>query len=398
MSFSRAQLALIVLVALTTLCGSALAWAQGRPSLVPPAAAQKGSPSWHFKLVGGGTWYNNPFFLGAVPGTTWSTNGEASLGHEHRFRSGVFSWSGNGGAFYYPEVDGLNQPTYGGAVSLTWAPGRSTKIDMRQDYQRSNTRSLMTLDPEGLPLPTSGLDNATSYLSFDQKLSRSWEFQAGGTYVYRLYDDPRLIDGDEVGAHARLGTRAGRNGLAFLAYHYTSSRFLGNALGNAEENAEGSHQGLIGYYRRPPRGLVLEVAGGVGYVESVQKAYPSGRAAIAAVGRRASIEARYYRSFGQAFGYGQTTISDVFSAFATWTPVRKLTVSADYNYGYRRSPGDEGNTIRSWIASGGFGWDVGGGVGFAARYSKERNDTYSADVPVMGDKVSVALSYGVDWR
>ena len=206
----------------------------------------------------------------------------------------------------------------------------------------------MTLDPEGLPLPTSGLDNATSYLTFDQRLSRSWEFQAGGTYVYRLYDDPRLIGGDEVGAHARLGTRAGRNGLAFLAYHYTSSRFLGNAgeQGNAQGNALGSHQGLLGYHRRPPRGLVLEVAGGVGYVESVQKAYPSGRAAIAAVGRKASIEARYYRSFGQAFGYGQTTIDDVFSGIATWTPVRKLTVSADYNYGYRRSPGDEGNTIQ----------------------------------------------------
>ena len=40
----------------------------------------------------------------------------------------------------------------------------------------------------------------------------------------------------------------------------------------------------------------------------------------------------------------------------------------------------------------------GEGLGFSARYSKEHNDTYSANVPVMGDKVSVALSYGVDWR
>jgi hypothetical protein len=391
-SFSRAQLALIVLVVLTTLCGSALAWAQGRAPLIPPAAAKKGSPTWHFRLVGGGTWYDNPFFVGAAPGTTWSTTGNASLGHEHRFRSGVFTWSGNGGALYYPEVDGLNQPTYGGEVNLTWSPGRGrTRIDLRQDYQRSNTRSLVTLDPEGLPLPTSGLDNATSSLTFDQKLSPSWEFQAGGSYIYRRYDDPRLIGGDEAGAHARLGTRAGRTGLVFLAYQLTSSRFQGIAPLR-------SHQGLLGYQRRPPRGLVLEVTGGVGYVESVQKAYPAGSAAIAAVGRKASIEARYYRSFGQAFGYGQTSIADIFSALAAWTPVRKLTVSADYNYGYRRSPGDEGNTITSWIASGGFGWDVGGGVGFAARYSKEHSDSYAATVPVKGDKVSVALSYRVDWR
>jgi hypothetical protein len=390
-SFSRAQLALIVLVVLTTLCGSALAWAQGRASLIPPAPPKKGSPTWHFKLVGGATWYNNPFFVGAAPGTTWSTTGQASLGHDHSFRSGVFTWSGHGGALYYPEVDGLNQPIYGGAVSLAWSPGRNTKINLRQDYQRSNTRTLLALDPEGLPLPTSGLDNATSNLSFDQRLSRSWEFQAGGNYIYRRYDDPRLIGGDEVGAHARLGTHAGRDGLVFLAYVLTSSRFEGNALR--------SHQGLLGYQRRPPRGgLLLEVAAGVGYVESVQKAYPSGRAAIAAIGRKASIEVRYERDFGQAFGYGRPTIADVFSGIATWTPVRRLTVSAEYNYGYRRSPGDEGNTINSWIASGGFGWDVGGGVGLAARYSKEHNDTYNANVPVTGDKVSVALTYGVDWR
>jgi hypothetical protein len=390
-SFSRAQLALIVIVVLTTLCGSALAWAQGRPSLVPPAPARKGSPTWHFKLVGGGTWYNNPFFVGAAPGTTWSTTGEASLGHEHTFRSGVFNWSGNGGAFYYPQVEGLNQPTYGGAVGLTWEPvRRKTKINLRADYQRSNTRSLMALDPEGLPLPTSGLDNATGYLTLDQKLSQRWEFQAGGNYIIRRYDDPRLIGGDEIAGNARLGTMAGRNGLVYLAYQYTSSRIEGNVFR--------SHQGLLGYHRRSLRGLVLDVAAGVGYVDVVQKAYPSGHAAIASIGRKASIEARYERSFGQAFGYGRPSIADVFSGIATWTPVRKLTVSADYNFGYRRNPEDEGNTITSWIASGGFGWDVGGGVGFAARYSKEHNDTYTANVPVMGDKVSVALSYGVDWR
>jgi hypothetical protein len=390
-SFSRAQLALIALVVLTALCNSAFAWAQSRGSLVPPAAGRKGAPTWHFKLVGGGTWFNNPFFVGAVPGTTWNTTGEASLGHEHKFRSGTFTWSGNGGALYYPEVEGLNQPTYGGAVGLTWEPiRRKTKINMRQDYQRSNTRSLMSLDPEGLPLPTSGLDNATSYLTIDQKLSQRWEFQVGGNYVYRRYDDPRLIGGDELGANARLGTQAGRNGLTFLTYQYTSSRIAGNALR--------SHQGLLGYQRRPLQGLALEVAGGFGYVESVQKMYPSGRASIASLGRKASIQARYERSFGQAFGYGRPSIADVFSGIATWTPVRRLTVSADYNFGYRRTPGDEINTITSWIASGGLGWDVGGGVGFAARYSKEHNDSYSANVPVMGDKVSVALSYGVDWR
>jgi hypothetical protein len=389
-SFSRAQLALTVLVVLTTLCGSALAWAQGRASLIPPEAAKKGVPTWHFKLIGGGTWYDNPFFVGAAPGTTWSTTGEASLGHEHHFRSGVFSWSGNGGALYYPEVDGLNQPTYGGEVNLLWNPGRRSKLSLHQDYQRSSTRNLASLDVEGLPLPTSALDSATSALTFDQGLSQRWQLSLGGHFLYRRYDDPRLYGGDEVGGNAMIGTRAGRNGLAFLDYQYTSSWIQGSALR--------SHQGLVGYGRRPPLGFAFEIAAGVGYVDTVKEFYPSGRARFASRGRKATIEGHYERSFGQAFGYGRPAIADLFGASVTWTPVRRVTVSADYNFGYRREPGFEGNTINSWIASGGFNWDMGGGVGFYARYAKERNDTYNARVPVMGDTVSASLSYGVDWR
>jgi hypothetical protein len=398
-SLPRARLAPLVLV-VATLHGSGLAWAQQRTQLVTPVGPKKGAPTWHFKLSAGGSWYNNPFFVGAAPGTTWSTTGVASLSHEHIFRNGSISLSGNGGALYYPEVEGLNQPTYGGAVGLAWTPGRRTHLNLRQDYQRSNTRNLMQLDPEGLPLPTSGLDNATTLLTFDQRLSRRWEFQVGGSYLFRRYDDPRLIGGDELGANARLGVQAGRTGLAFLAYQYTASQIneVVQPQPGLEDGALRSHQGLIGYARRPVRGFAFEIAGGVGYVESMQKTYPAGRASIASIGRKASIEARYERSFGQAFGYGRPTVADVFSGIVTWTPVRRLTVSADYNFGYRRHPGVEENTITSWIASGGLGWDVGGGVAFAARYSKERNDTYSVDVPVMGDRVSLALSYGVDWR
>jgi hypothetical protein len=390
-SFPRAQLARIVLlVVLATQCGSALAWAQARAPLTAPAAPPKGAPTWHFNLSAGGSWYSNPFFVGAAPGTTWGTTGRATLSHEHSFRTGQFTWSANGGAFYYPEVEDLNQPTYGGAVNLLWNPGRRSKLTLRQDYQRSSTRDVTSLDVEGLPLPTSALDSATSTLTFDQKLSQRWQLSVGGHFLYRRYDDPRLYGGEEAGGNALIGTRAGRNGLAFMDYQYTASSIRGSALR--------SHQGLVGYGRRPALGFAFEIAAGVGYVDTVKEFYPSGRAGFASRGRKASIEGHYERSFGQAFGYGRPAIADLFRVTGTWMPVRRVTVSADYNFGYRREPGLEGNTINSWIASGGFNWDMGGGVDFTARYAKERNDTYNANVPVMGDTVSASLSYGVDWR
>lgn len=391
MNLSRVQLALLILVALATPLGSALAWAQARaPLSAPTTPTTKGSPTWHFKLSAGGSWYDNPFFIGAAPGTTTSATGEAALSHEHRFRTGTINFSGNGGALYYPEVEDLNQPTYGGAVGLEWKAARSTRVTLRQDYQRSNTRNYTQLAVEGLPLPTSGLDSAMSMVALDQRISRRWQLTLGGSYVYRRYDDPRLYGGDEAGANLRLGAQAGRNSFAFLAYQYTASWI--------QESDLKAHQGLIGYGRRPERGLAFEIAAGVGYVDAVKEFYPAGRASIASRGRKAAFEGRYERSFGQAFGYGRPAIADLFSAIATWNPVRRVTVLAAYNFGYRREPGFEDNTITSWIASGGVTWDMGGGVGFAARYSKERNDTYSADVPVIGNTVSAALSYGVDWK
>jgi hypothetical protein len=105
----------------------------------------------------------------------------------------------------------------------------------------------------------------------------------------------------------------------------------------------------------------------------------------------------YNRDFGQAYGYGRQTISDIVSAVFTWTGVRKVTFDASYYYGYRRDPTVEDYTIRSGIASAGFDWDVGGGFDFGASYSWERNE--STGLPIFeGSRVTATLSYQVIWR
>ena len=54
-------------------------------------------------------------------------------------------------------------------------------------------------------------------------------------------------------------------------------------------------------------------------------------------------------------------------------------------------------TIVSGIASAGFNWKVGGGVGFGALYAWERNETEGLPV-VEGGRVTATLTYGVDWK
>jgi len=373
-----------VVWAASALLAPACAFAQAAAGVAttPPS-------TWRFQLSADGTWYDNVYFTSAPAATSWSANGDATLGYQHRFRTGSFSLSGSGGALYYPEIEGFSQPTYGGALGLAWSPSRRTQFQLSQAYNHSNTRSLRALDVEGLPLPTSSLDNAATTLNLQQKLSQAWQFGLTGSFIWRQYDDESLTGGEEVGASAQLGRSLGKHSSTFLSYGYSSSWF--------DEGKARAHQGLLGVQRQADRGVSLVLAGGVGYLESTQSWYPSGRASFTANGRRSSFMLGYHRDFGQAFGYGRQMIEDLASAAFGWTPARKLRLSAGYNFGYRRDPADETYTVRSHVASAGVGWEIAKGLSFGGNYGWEWNETEGLPV-VDGQRATATLSYGVDWK
>jgi hypothetical protein len=374
-------------------CGLVVGLILLAPSLATAQAAAgvdtKPPPTWSFGLSAEGSWYENPYFTSAPALSSWSTSAQATLSHRRRFRTGSFTLSGFGGALYYPEIDDLTQPTYGGALGLVWAPSPRTRFQLGQTYQRSNTRNLRALDIEGLPVPTSSLDNAATTLGFQQQLSKYWEFGVSGSFTWRRYDDERLTGGEQAYGSLQLGRMIGKRSSLYVSYGYSSSWF--------DEGKARSHQALLGLRRQVDRGVSLELAGGVGYVESTALWYPSARASLAARGRRSSLTLGYYRDFGQAFGYGRQMIGDLASASLGWTPARKLSLNAGYNFGYRRDPADEAYTVRSHVASAGFGLEIVKGLSFGGSYSWERNETEGAPV-VEGQRAAASLSYGVDWR
>ena len=384
MSATRQPLRHVLLLGLA-LAVPALARAQTAAGVdtTPPSV-------WRFQLSADGTWYENAYFLGQTgTDTAWSTSGRATLSHDRRFKTGTFSISGFGGTIYYPEIKDFNQPTYGGSLGLDWRAGRRTTLKLGQGYQRSNTRYLTALDSEGLPLPTSGIEFATSTLGFEQRLSQRWQLGIDGSFAVRRFDNESLTGSEQLYGNARLGYQVGRDGTMYLGYGYSSAWF--------ETEKTRSHQVLLGGRKQAERGVGFELAGGVGYVESTGKFYPSGRAGLNATGRRSRLALLYYRDFGQAYGYGRQVIGDLASATLNWTPHRKLGFNAGYNFGYRRDPNDETYTIKSGIASAGFSWTIGGGVGFGASYAWERNQTQGQPV-VEGGRATASLSYGVDWR
>jgi len=355
---------------------------QGVPAPAGPA------PRWRLQLSTAGSWNENAYFRGGEEAVAWSTTGRASLGHVRTFRRGAFSIGAHGGMIYCPEIDDFNQGTYGGELGLIWAPSPRTQLSLGQSYDRSNTRELRSLDPEGLPLPTSGVNNASSSVSLSHGLSQRWQLDVGGAFTWRRYDDESLIGGEQLRGSLQLSRELGKSTSAYLSYVYSSSWF--------RDDQSQVHQALVGARTRTEH-MSFDLGGGVAYIESTGQFYPAGRASLAAEGRKTSFRLGYTRDFGMAFGYGRQMIADLASASLRHTLVRSLSLTAGYYFGYRRDPAQEDYTVLSHVASAGFGWDISRAWGFGAHYSWERNETEGFPV-VEGSRVTATLSYGVSWR
>ena len=352
------------------------------------AVASTPAPRWRFQVSANGSWYENAPFLVADDPAAWSTHGQASLGLQQGFRRGSFSMTGYGGAVYYPEIDSFNQATYGGSLGLNWAPSQRTQFRIGQTYDRSNTRQLRSLDPEALPLPTSGLDSASTSVGLTQGLSQRWQLGLGGAFTWRQYDNDALVGGEQLYGSAQLARQLGKHSAAYLGYGYGSSWYSGIQTRAQQALVGGRHQ---------EQHVGFELAGGVAYLESVGQFYPAGNAGLTVAGRRTSFALRYSRDFGLAFGYGRQMIGDIASATLGYTPARRLSLTAGYYFGYRRDPAQDDYSIRSHVASTGFSWGITRDLGFAAHYLWEHNET-EGFTAVNGSRVTASLSYGVSWR
>ena len=252
-----------------TLLAPVSALAQPAPAASTAAAAT--APKWRFQVSADGSWYENPYFVGADEGAAWSTSGRASLALEQSYRRGSVSLSGYGGSIYYPEIDTFNQATYGGNFGLSWAPSTRTQVQVGQTYDRSNTRALRSLDPEGLAAPHDrhrhcGDERPSSRTSFSQ----SWQIGLDGAFTWRQYDNEALVGGEQLYSSLQLGKNAEQeqHGVPGLRL------FLGLVPGHRARRPGCTRPSWARQNRREHVGW--QIGGGVAYVESVGQFYPGG--------------------------------------------------------------------------------------------------------------------------
>lgn len=352
------------------------------PSLPPPSL-------WHLGVNADVAWYENAQFVGGPDAaSTWRTGGTAGLSYSHRLSTGTFGIGGFGGALYYPDLKDLNQPTWGGDFNLNVAPSPRTQLRLGQTYTHTNTRQF-EFDPAALPLPTSALEYATSTAGLTHNLSRSWQLGLDGSFDLRQYADSRLVDGKQALAQVQLGRQVGKSSALYMGYGFMNAWYA--------STTNRAHQALLGVRRQPKRGVGLEVAGGVAYLETVGQLYPAGNASLRAHGQHTTLALTYKRDFGQAYGYGRQMVGDLGAASLGWTPATRLNLTASYSYGYRRDAADLEYKIRSQVASGGIGWGTTKGLALSARYSWEMNETEGL-ARIEGGRATASISYGVEWR
>lgn len=396
--------AAVLTAALATLA-PAPARAQAAPGVSPAPAAATGPLSrWRLGVTADASWYENAYFAGPQQGESWSTGGRLRLDHTRRFQSGTFGFGGYGGVLYYPDYEGYNQALYGGSLTLNVSRSRRALFRLGASYDHTNTREV-ELDPEAPRLGTSDLDSGNATVGWTRQVSTSWQLDLGGAFQMRRYADARYADGEQAVATVQLGRSFGRSSSFYTSYGFLNTWFDEGTGGQAGEPVEDGladgdnrvHQVLMGTRRRPDRGVSVELAGGVAYVESVGEFYPAGTAALGVRGRRADLTVSYKRDFGQAFGYGRQMIGDIGAATFGWTLATRLRLSAGYTYGYRRDPAEEDYTVTSQVASGGLAWEITDELDLSARYSWEQNETEGSP-SYGGGRVTGSLSYGVDWR
>jgi hypothetical protein len=375
---SPAAVAATLAAATLVSAASEAAYAQEPPLATTPPS------TWRFGVNGNAVWYDNARY---VTSAAWSTSGTASLDYNRRLREGSFGIGAYGGTIYYPEIEGINQATYGANLRLGTA-SRRTSFSLTQNFARTNTRQFDYVT-EDVPLPTTGVYIATSALGIGRRLAQEWELGLSGSFSMRRYDGDSFVDGEQVNAGVQLAHLIGRSGGVYLSYQFGNEWY--------SETQSRAHQALLGARHRPAKGVNFEIAGGVAYVEPAEKVYPAGMASLSARGRRSSIVLQYRRDFGQAFGYGRQMVGDLASGTVSWSPWERFSLSAVYSYGYRRDTFDEDYRIRSQVASGGFGWGITKDLSFSARYSWEHNETEGYPT-IEGGRAMAAISYGVEWR
>lgn len=356
--------------------------------LAAPAGAQAPAVQSRLTALLRGDWDSNARFLPGQGGA-WSSNLGLVLEHDRRLPRGTLSLSGNGGATYYPGVDGLSRVDFGGRVSGSLDPNPGTHLSASQSVTRAYAPELADLTGAGLVLPRTSVLSGFSLLSLEQRLGRSTRLVTTGNFQWLRFDEIALQNGSELGGRALVLRSVGRFSSLGLGAGARRSTTMGQS--------QASESLLASYVRTPGRGPKLQVEAGVAFLDGSPRRPVVGTASLSQNGRRATLELKATRNVSQAFGLGRERIADLGDLTATFSLTRRLGASASAVYGVSRETEDTNRELqrsaslaaglnfklsRSWLAA----------LGYVHQRSEQRAESTT------GHRLRFQLSYVKELR
>ena len=177
-----------------------------------------------------------------------------------------------------------------------------TQFQVGQTYDRSNTRALRSLDPEGLPLPTSGHRHCGDERPTHPGPLAELAARPDGAFHVEAVRRRGPRRGRAALRRAELARELGKHGTAYLGYGYSSAWYPDSEAATTRVHRPSSASGTEG-----ARG-----ASSSGAASPTSRAWGGGTRRgtrrFRAPGRRTAFALRYNRDFGQAFGYGRQMI------------------------------------------------------------------------------------------
>lgn len=298
--------------------------------LEPPAV-----PSWDLFVRAGGGWEYNPSSAPLGSRNSWLQLVNGGFVFQRVRPRGAFLLGGSGGAVRYQSATGLNR--YIGRANL----GLSRQLSSRSSFNLSSStevadgRNSRLLADSGLlyNARVRTLSNWTS-AGLDQRIGSRSSFAVGARTEIITFDDPTLVDGNQIVARASVSrqTSASTN-LGANYSHRWSSR----------SGARWQSDFVFGSFsaRPGPRSLLNISAGGTRSTGSgVWRPY--GVAELGLTSRHSTFSLRASTTVSQAYGVGAERAVSMVRAAVTRQLGRRASMSLTASYSHSSELTDDG--------------------------------------------------------
>ncbi len=366
-------------------------------SVDPPAGEQavpsvaSVDPRWSFSLRAQESWDTNPVFREADGQDSFVGDVGATLAYRRQGQRGELKLFADGSGRRYEALDGEQSFNYGagleGRYRISPRATASAIGRLGMDYVRYSRQ----LTDDGLLLPLTRARTATAGGALELGLARATSLTTDVRYESARFDSDELVDGSQLRATATVGHAISSDDTLRFSYS-----FLNDFLPGEARQTHTLYAGWNGALsRRVSAGAALGANLGSG---AAQGATLYGAANVSSRYQGGTVDLRYTRSVGQAFGYGRQRLYDLAVGSISHVVSRRLDLFAALSYSRSQDPSDPPFRIVTQAGTAGIGFALARQVRLTGGYTLNRSDEEGAGGPVLSHQALLGVSYGVSWR